>query len=313
MSGLILRQTIAGLVLIFVVSAITFALIYSDGDRIARVILGATATEEQVSVRAEQLGLHEPLPVQFVTWLGNALSGDLGRSLYNNEPVIDSLMVRIPVTLSLVIGTLLVTLILSFAFGLYSAYKGGWVDTVLQFLGVVGFAMPNFLVAILLVVVFSISLKLLPATGYVPPSQSVDGWLIALILPVAALTSGTVAAAAQQIRGAVIDVLRQDYIRTLRSRGIPRAAIYLRHALKNASGPGLTIISLQFIGTLGGAVVIERVFALPGLGTMVIDSALRSDIPVIMGVVLFTVVVVVIVNLVVDLVIAWTNPKVRLS
>ncbi|HEU4808381.1 MAG TPA: ABC transporter permease [Homoserinimonas sp.] len=313
MFGLILRQTIAGLVLIFVVSAITFALIYSDGDRIARVILGATATEEQVSVRAEQLGLHEPLPVQFVTWLGNALSGDLGRSLFNNEPVIDSLMVRIPVTLSLVIGTLLVTLVLSFAFGLYSAYKGGWVDTVLQFLGVVGFAMPNFLVAILLVVVFSISLKLLPATGYVPPSQSVNGWLIALILPVAALASGTVAAAAQQIRGAVIDVLRQDYIRTLRSRGIPRAAIYLRHALKNASGPGLTIISLQFIGTLGGAVVIERVFALPGLGTMVIDSALRSDIPVIMGVVLFTVVVVVIVNLVVDLVIAWTNPKVRLS
>lgn len=312
MLSLILRQAVAGLVLIFVVSAITFALIYGDGDRIARVILGATATDEQVSARAEQLGLHEPLPTQFLTWLGNALSGDLGRSLYNNETVTSALTVRIPVTLSLVIGTLILTLVLSFALGLYSAYKGGWVDTMLQFLGVVGFALPNFLVAIGLVVVFALTLKLLPATGYVPPTQSVDGWLLALILPVAALASGTVAAAAQQIRGAVIDVLQQDYIRTLRSRGIPQSAIFLRHALKNASGPGLTIISLQFIGTLGGAVVIERVFALPGLGTMVIDSALRSDIPMIMGVVLFTVVVVVIVNLVVDLLIAWTNPKVRL-
>lgn len=311
MFSLIVRQALAGVVLIFVVCASAFALIYRDGDRIARVILGAMVTDEQVSARAEQLGLHDPLVTQFVRWLGGAVTGDLGRSLYNNQSVVDALTVRIPVTLSLVIGALMVTLILSFALGVYGAYKRGWVDTGLQFLGVVGFAVPNFLIAIGLIVVFSLQLRLLPATGYIPPDRSVSGWLLGLILPVLALAVGTVAAAAQQIRGAVVDVLQQDYIRTLRSHGIPQRAIFLRHALKNASGPGLTIIALQFILTLGGAVVIERVFALPGLGSLVIDSALKSDIPMIMGVVLFTVVVVVIVNLLADLVIAWTNPRVR--
>ena len=138
-----------------------------------------------------------------------------------------------------------------------------------------------------------------------------EKWIASLILPVTALAVGTIASASQQIRGAVRDVLRQDYIRTLRSRGIPLPAIYLRHALKNASAPGLTTVALQFIGLLGGAVVIERVFALPGLGTLIIDAALKSDIPVIMGTVLFSVVVVVVVNVVVDLTIAWANPKAR--
>lgn len=312
MFAFIARRLLDGIVMVVVVCAAAFALLYNDGDRIARVVLGAQATQEQVVERAEQLGLHEPLLAQFLTWAAKALTGDLGRSFYTNEPVIDILEVRIPVTLSLVIGTLLITILLSFAIGVYSAYRRGWVDGLLQTLGVISFAVPSFLIAILLVMLFSLTLGILPATGYTSPLQHPGMWAIGLVMPVVALASSTVAGAAQQIRGSVIDVLQRDYIRTLRSRGVPQRLIFFRHALKNAIGPALTTLSLQFITTLGGAVVIERVFALPGLGQMVVNSALRSDIPMVMGVVLFTVVLVVVVNLLVDLAIAWTNPKVVL-
>ncbi|HOB56125.1 MAG: ABC transporter permease [Microbacteriaceae bacterium] len=305
------RRIASGLVLIVVVSAIAFTLVYSDGNRIARVILGPTASQESVQQRAEELGLNDPLPVQFARWFGGLLRGDLGNSLSDNRPVIETLSLRIPVTLTLVIFTLIVTVIIAVAIGLFSAYKGGWMDSALRIFGVFGFATPHFIIAIALVAVFALALGILPATGYVTPSKSVEKWIASLILPVTALAVGTIASASQQIRGAVRDVLRQDYIRTLRSRGIPLPAIYLRHALKNASAPGLTTVALQFIGLLGGAVVIERVFALPGLGTLIIDAALKSDIPVIMGTVLFSVVVVVVVNVVVDLTIAWANPKAR--
>ncbi|MCB1281801.1 MAG: ABC transporter permease, partial [Salinibacterium sp.] len=184
-------------------------------------------------------------------------------------------------------------------------------DSGLRTFGVFGFATPHFLLAIGLVVLFAITLGILPATGYIPPAKSPSGWIQSLILPVTALAIGTIASASQQVRGAVLDVMKQDYIRTLRSRGVPLRAIYLRHALKNASAPGLTTLGLQFVALLGGAVVIEQIFALPGIGSLVIVSALKSDIPIIMGTVLFLVVVVVIVNIVVDLAIAWANPKSR--
>lgn len=305
------RRIVAGLVLIVVVSAVTFALVYSDGDRIARLILGPTADQAAVVQRAEELGLHRPLIVQFFAWFGNVLHGDLGQSLNDHRPVVETLTSRVPVTLALVGFTLLVTLVFAVTIGLLSAYKGGWVDSGLRTFGVFGFATPHFLIAIGLVVLFALNLNLLPATGFVPPTRSLGGWMLSLALPVTALAIGTIASASQQVRGAVLDVMKQDYIRTLRSRGIPLRAIYLRHALKNASAPGLTTLAMQFVALLGGAVVIEQVFALPGIGSLVISSALKSDIPVIMGTVLFLVVVVVIVNIVVDLAIAWATPKSR--
>ncbi len=311
MLAFLARRIAAGLLLIVVVSALTFTLVYSDGNRVARLILGPNASQESVVQRAEELGLHRPLVVQFFEWFGNVLHGDLGRSLSNHRPVIETLSSRVPVTLTLVGLTLLITLIFAVIIGVLSAYKGGWVDTGLRTFGVLGFAIPHFLIAIGLVVLFALTFKVLPATGYIPPGKSLGGWALSLILPVTALAVGTIASASQQVRGAVLDVMKQDYIRTLRSRGIPLRAIYLRHALKNASAPGLTTIAMQFIALLGGAVVIEQVFALPGIGSLMIISALKSDIPVIMGTVLFLVVVVVVVNIVVDLAIAWATPKSR--
>jgi peptide/nickel transport system permease protein len=182
-----------------------------------------------------------------------------------------------------------------------------------QVLSVLGYAIPGFLVALFLVVVFAINLKLLPATGFIPLTTDPAGWLRTMILPIAALSLGAIAATAQQVRGAMIDVLRADYVRTLRSRGLSEREIIFKHVLRNASSTGVTVLGLQFVGLLGGAIVVEQIFALPGLGTVAIQYTSRGDIPVVMGLVLLTALIVATVNLLVDLAVGLLNPKARIS
>ena len=220
---------------------------------------------------------------------------------------------RLPVTLSMVILAVLITAIISAVLGVIAAVRGGIVDKILQFVSVIGVALPNFWVALMLVVVFALTIPIFPATGYVPFQDDPAAWALSLVLPVTALVIGGIASAAQQIRGAFIDVLELDYVRTLLSRGIRRRSVLLRHVLRTAAPPALTVLSLQFIGLLGGAVVIERIFAIPGLGTLTVNSSIQGDIPAIMGIVVVLVIVVVIVNLVIDLANGWINPKARLQ
>jgi peptide/nickel transport system permease protein len=307
----LVRRLLAGVALVFVVSTITFALIYGAAGNVARNILGESATADQVAAKTQELGLDQSLPVQYFSWLGRALTGDLGTSWFTSEPVSAALATRVPVTLSMVISAVIITALLSAILGIAAAVRGGWLDRVIQFVSVIGFSLPNFWVALILVLTFSVALGLLPATGYVPLSQSAPGWALALLLPVTSLVLGGVASAAQQIRGATIDVLSQDYIRTLRAHGLSDRSVLVKHALRNAAPPALTVLSLQFVGLLGGAVVIERVFAIPGLGTMTVGAALQGDIPVLMGIVVVLVILVVIVNLLIDLANGWVNPKVR--
>jgi peptide/nickel transport system permease protein len=213
----------------------------------------------------------------------------------------------------MVILAVVVTAIISAILGVTAAVRGGWLDRLLQVVSVIGFSLPNFWVALVLVVLFAVAVPIFPATGYVPASESLSGWFLALILPVTALVLGGIASAAQQIRGAVIDVLDMDYVRTLRARGLSSTSVLLRHVLRNAAPPALTVLSLQFIALLGGAVVIERVFAIPGMGTLTINSSFQGDVPALMGVVVALVILVVIVNLVIDLANGWINPKARLQ
>jgi peptide/nickel transport system permease protein len=220
---------------------------------------------------------------------------------------------RFPVTLSMVVVAIVVTAVISLIFGVVAAVRGGWVDRVLQFVSVAGFAIPNFWLALMLVILLALTLTVLPATGYVPLEDGPGAWAMSLVLPVTSLVVGGVASAAQQIRGAFIDVLDLDYVRTLQARGLGRRSVLLRHVLRNAAPPALIVLSLQFIAQLGGAVVIEKIFALPGLGTLTVNSAIQGDTPALMGVVVVLVVVVVIVNLLIDLVNGWINPKVRLQ
>lgn len=307
----LLRSVLSGLILAIVVTAVTFSLIFTSGEKVARTLLGQQASQGQIDQKIAELGLDRPVPVQYLDWLLHALTGDLGRSYLSGEPVTAMLATRVPVTLSIVVFAVLLTAILSVLVGVTAAVRGGWTDRALQVLGVFGAAIPNFIVAVGLVFLLAIQFPVFPATGYVPPGDDVVAWASSLALPVMAILVGSVANAAQQFRGAMIDALNQDHIRTLRARGISERSLVFRFALRNAAGPGLTILSLQTIGLFGGVVVIERIFGLPGIGMLASDAALRSNVPAVLGTVLFTVIVVVLVNITVAVLAGWLNPKVR--
>lgn len=309
----IIRRIIAGVILLFVISALSFGLLYLDSANIARRILGQNATAEAVAQRTEELGLNRPLVVQYWDWLTNALTGDLGRSWFNGQLVTVSLQGRVAVTLSLVIGTTIVTAIFSVILGVWAARRSGAVDGTVQFFSVLGFAIPGFLIALYLVLIFAINLHWFKATGYIPLTQSFTGWLSSVTLPIIALSIGAIAAVTQQVRGSMIDAMSRDYVRTLRSRGLDTRSVVYKHALRNAGGPALAILAVQFIGLLGGAVIVEQIFALPGMGQLTVQAGVQGDIPVMMGLVVATAVIVIVVNLVIDLAQAALNPKVRLS
>lgn len=309
----IIRRLLAGVVLVVAVSIVAFTLLYAGGGDIARRILGQNATQEQVTQRAAELGLDQPLVVQFWNWLTSAITGDLGRSWFNGQLVSVSVSSRLAVTLSLVIGAILLSAIVSVLLGVYAARKGGWVDGLLQFLSVVGFAIPSFLIALFLVIIFAINLGWFRATGYVPFTTSFGGWVSSVTLPIIALAIGGIASVSQQIRGSVMDAMGRDYVRTLRSRGLNDNSVVYKHVLRNAGGPALAVLAVQFVGLLGGAVIVEQIFAIPGMGQLSVQSASQGDIPVVMGVVIATAIIVIIVNLAIDLAQAALNPKVRLS
>jgi peptide/nickel transport system permease protein len=239
--------------------------------------------------------------------------GDFGTSWFTSQPVSEAITSRLQVTLELVIGATLVSGIVAVALGVLAATRRGWIDRLVQLLAVLGFAIPNFLVALALVTVFAIQLKLFKPTGYADLADDPAGWLATVTLPIIALSIGSIAGVAQQIRGSMIDALDRDYVRTLRSRGLPESRVVYKHVLRNAAGPGLAMLAVQFVGLLGGAVIIEQIFAIPGLGQVSVGATSQGDVPLVMGLVLVTAIVVVTVNLVVDLLQGFINPKVRLS
>jgi len=309
----IARRLISGAFLLLVISALTYALLFFSAQNIALNILGDLATPEQLAAKSQELGLDKPIVERYLAWLLAAITGDFGVSWFSNESIGSILLARLPVTLTLVIVTILLAGIIATALGMTAAVKGGAIDRVVQILGVIGFAVPNFVLAILLVSIFAIGLFLFPATGWVPFEQSPIDWLKSLVLPVSALLVGTIASSAQQFRSAMKAVLERDWVKTLRSRGLDEREILLKHVLRASAPAGLTILSLQFVGMLGGAVIIEQIFALPGLGFLALQSTGIGDTPVVMGVVVITVIVVVLVNLFVDLLNGWLNPKVRVK
>ena len=305
------KRLVRSLAVFIVVTFATFSLMYSNGPGIAHQVLGLNATPEGIQAEVVKLGLDQPLLVQYWHWLSGVAHGDLGNSFYTSESVASALSNRVPVTLALVFLTLLLTAVLSVILGVTAAVKGGWVDRVLQFISVLGTAVPAFIIAIALVFTFAIYWRLFPATGYVSPNVSPSGWLASISLPVLALLIGAVAGAAAQFRTAVLDQLGRDYVRTLRARGIPEREVIFRNVLRNAAPPGLTALSLTVFGLLGGAVFIEQVFALPGMGQMANMAAQISDVPLVMGAVLVVVVIVLVVNFAGDLAITLLNPKAR--
>jgi peptide/nickel transport system permease protein len=280
----------------------------------AVALAGENATAERIAEVRSQLGLDDPFAVQYVHWVSDVLHGDLGSSLYSGRPVIDSISERLPVTLSLAAMALIIALVIAVPAGILAATKNGKpADTAATVVASIGLAMPSFWLGLLLVLLFSITLGWLPSTGYVPFAQSPMDWLIHLLLP--ALTLGAAAAAEimRQLRSSLTDVLKQDYIRTARAKGIRARLIVPTHALRNAASPVVTVIGFLVAFLLGGSIVVEQLFVFPGLGALTIQAVLNRDLPVIQGVILVTTLVVVLVNLLVDMVNAWLNPKVRVG
>jgi peptide/nickel transport system permease protein len=303
----------SGLVGLLGVSERTFFLLYMSSGSIARNILGDQATAEQVAMKEHELGLDQPLPTRYFAWVADALSGNLGASWFSSEPVANSLATRIPVTMTMVFAAMILIAICAALIGVIAAVKRGWVDRVVQVGAIIGDSVPGFVIGVILVTILAIQLGLFPATSTISPDSGADAWVYSMSLPVIALLINGVTGGAQQIRSAVIKQLERDYVRTLRSRGIGEREILFKHVLRSAAPAGLTVLSLQLIGMLGGVVIIEQIFALPGMGPMAVAATGQSDLPVVMGVVMYTVVVVIAVNLLVDILNGWLNPKVRVS
>jgi peptide/nickel transport system permease protein len=307
------KRLSSGLVVLVVVSAITFFLLYLSSGSIARNILGDQATAEQVAAKQHELGLDQPVVSRYATWVGHALQGDLGASWFTSEPVSSSLATRIPVTMTMVLAAMILIAVSATLIGVAAAVKRGWVDRVVQVGAIVGDSIPGFVIGIILVTILAIRLGFFPATSTISPDAGPSAWAYSMALPVIALLINGVTGGAQQIRSAVIKQLERDFVRTLRSRGIGEREILFKHVLRCAAPAGLTVLSLQLIGMLGGVVIIEQIFALPGMGPLAVSATGQTDLPVVMGIVMYTVVVVIVVNLLVDVLNGWLNPKVRVS
>lgn len=311
MGRYVLSRLAWGVVLVFAVTVATHAMLYAGSGDIARRLLGPMASPELLAKKRAELGIDKSWPEQYWNWLTGFLHGDFGRSWLNGQPVTDGIRSRMGVTLSLVIATVSVTAVVATLLGVAAARRGGWIDSLIQFLSVLGLAIPGFLIALWLSVVFAVQLGWFKATGYTPLTESFSEWRRSITLPVIALSFAAIAGVAQQVRGSILDELGKDYVRTLRSRGLSERQVLYRHVLRNASGPALAILGIQFIALMGGAVFIEQIFALPGMGQLAITSALASDVPMVMGVVVMTTVIVVVANLMIDLLQGALNPKAR--
>jgi peptide/nickel transport system permease protein len=311
----IARRLLALIPLMLVVSFLVYSLVVLlPGDPAVAIAGGEDSTPEEVAQVREELGLDDPLLVQYGRWLGKAVQGDLGTSLYTERSVSDEITRRFPVTFSVAIGAIVISLVLGMSAGIIAGLRQGhFTDRAVIFLTSLGLAIPSFWLALLLVIVFAVELGWLEAIGYVKFSEDPWEWARHLIMPWLALGIGAAASVARQVRGALIDVLDEDYVRTARSKGLAGHRVVGKHALKNAAMPAITVLGIQFAYLLGGTVIIESIFSIPGLGTYVISAISGRDLPVIQGTVLMMAIIFVVINLVVDILYAVVNPKVRLS
>jgi peptide/nickel transport system permease protein len=307
----IIRRLAAAIPLLLVMTALTFVLLALIPGNAARDIIGADGTPQEVAALEAQLHLNQPLPQQYASWLTGVLHGNLGRSVYNQQPVAQILGVRLSTSLSLILVTILVASVVGIGLGALSAFRGGWLGRAIDIIAMLGFSVPSFWFAYELVVVLALHARLLPATGYVGLTASPAQWLRSLALPVTALSAAPIAALAKQTRDSVSATLDEPYITALRGFGLPRRTILLRHISRNAAIPVVTILGLVTVALFGGSVLIEQVFALPGLGSLAVASAGMHDLPVILGVVLGFGIGTVIVNTLVDALNGWLDPRIR--
>ncbi len=312
MLGYILKRVLTTIPVMAFVALFVFSLLYIAPGDPAAVIAGDQASAEDIEKIRKGLGLDRPFLVRFFEWSGHVLQGDLGTSMFTGLPVTELIAQRIEPTLSLMIVTLLLSIAVAVPIGVVAAWKvGSWLDRAFMAFAVLGFSVPVFVVGYLLAYVFALELDWLPVQGYTPLAKGFWPWLENLILPAIALGFVYIALIARITRATMIEVLSQDYVRTARAKGLGDGPILFLHALKNAAVPIVTVIGIGIALLIGGAVVTESVFAIPGLGRLTIDAIVRRDYPLIQGIVLMFSFVYVLVNLAIDLIYTVLDPRIR--
>jgi len=312
MGAFIIRRLLSTLLVMGLVGVFIFLLLHlSPGDP-AAIIAGDNATPAQIEAIRTSLGLNDPLHVQFGRWAVRVLNGDLGISIFSNVPVATLIGQRVWPTISLAFTTIVLAVALALAAGVLAAWKAGSLaDRLVMILSVVGFSVPVFVVGYLLIYVFAISLRWLPVQGYSPLAEGFWPWASHLILPSTALGLAYVALIARITRTAMLDVLAEDYMRTARAKGVATGPMLFKHALKSAGVPIVTVIGIGIALLIGGVVITETVFNLPGIGRLVVDAISKRDYPIIQGVILLFSGVYVIINLLVDLSYTLLDPRIR--
>ena len=308
----IFRRIVSTIPVMAFVALFVFSLLYIAPGDPAAVIAGEQASPEDVEKIRQSLGLDRPFLARFGEWSWHIVHGDLGISMFTGLPVTTLIVQRLEPTLSLMVVTLLLAVTVAVPMGVIAAWRAGtWIDRALMAFGVLGFSVPVFVVGYVLAYVFALELEWFPVQGYTPLAAGFGPWLENLVLPAIALGCVYIALIARITRASMLEVLQQDYIRTARSKGMGQGGILFVHALKNAAIPIVTVIGIGVALLIGGAVVTESVFAIPGLGRLTIDAIVRRDYPVIQGIVLLFSFVYVLVNLVIDLLYTLIDPRIR--
>ncbi|RUV67179.1 MAG: ABC transporter permease [Mesorhizobium sp.] len=312
MATYILRRMVSTIAVMAMVGIFVFLLLrLAPGDP-AAMIAGRNATAEVIAGIREQLGLTDPMPVQFIRWVGGMLRGDFGISIFSGRPVLELISQRLEPTLSLSILTMILSVTVGVSFGILAAWQsGGFIDRLLTAFSALGYSVPVFVIGYFLIYFFAIRMHWLPVQGYVPIGSGLGPWFVHLILPTVALGLGFIAFIARVTRASMLEVLSEDYMRTAAAKGASSYAMLFHHALKNAGVPILTVIGISFAYLIGGVVLTETVFNIPGIGRLVVDAINNRDYPIIQSVLILTSGLYVFINLTVDLAYTLIDPRIR--
>jgi peptide/nickel transport system permease protein len=310
----VIRRLLLSIPVLLLVTILVFSLLHLLPGDPATVILGQEATPEAVEALREELGLNKPLVVQYLDWLGGVLQGDLGKSLVDRSPVSELILQRLPATLELTVGTFVVALLIAVPAGIWSATRPGKaIDYASTIFALGGMSIPHFWLGMMFIVFFSVKLGWLPASGYVPFSQDPLANLAAMIMPMVATGLRESAILMRMLRSSLLEVTNADYIRTAYSKGLRERTVILRHALKNALVPVVTTSGLIVAGLLGGLVITESIFSIPGFGKLIVESIFTRDFVTVQGAILVSALMVVLVNLLVDILYALIDPRIKVG
>lgn len=310
----LIRRLLLMLPILLLVTIFAFGLVHFVPGDPAQVILGAEATPDAVAALRVKLGLDRPVYIQYLSWLGGVVTGDLGKSLVDNRPVAELIGQRLPATFELALMTFLISSLIAVPMGIIAAVRRGTAtDFGASLFAFVGLSIPNFWLGILLILLFSLKLRWLPSTGYVPYSEGFAAHFLAMLMPAAATGMRQAATVARFMRSSLLDTLRADFVRTARAKGLSERVVILMHAVRNALIPVITASGAQVAALLGGLVITETIFTIPGFGSLLVGSIFTRDITVVQGCVLVSALVVMSINLVVDLLYSLVDPRIKLT